>query len=184
MGPGLPWSCHPDGRCLAVKLSLNSLIQGIASAVAQAQERIFRHQAASVLEYFDEQRRPRCVEIRLPVLGPSVPDAPEGDEQWVRVPLLSLVGARQLSIKDMEISFEVGLGNDAEPAPEQNLQTEREAASPWLRETCTSPLSLAVDLGGASNQGLGSRAKVTIRVESLAPTDGMARLIQQLDKQI
>lgn len=93
-------------------LSLHHLIQSIAGAVAEAQDKIQRYQISSVRQYFDSDNRPVSVDVRLPSMAH---DAQEGDERLVRVPLLSLVGPRLLAVKDMEISFDVGLGPQQEP---------------------------------------------------------------------
>jgi hypothetical protein len=47
----------------------------------------------------------------------STPSVLEGEERVVRVPLLSLVGARLLAIKEIGIAFEVGLNAQAGTTP-------------------------------------------------------------------
>ncbi|MFC3675463.1 DUF2589 domain-containing protein [Ferrovibrio xuzhouensis] len=101
---------------IVANLSLHHLIESIAGAVAAAQDKIQRFQISAVRQYFDDDNRPVSVDVRLPSLAH---DAEEGDERLVRVPLLSLVGARLLAVKDLEISFDIGLGpmEDGPPAP-------------------------------------------------------------------
>ena len=160
-------------------LSLHLLIQSIAGAVAEAQDKIQRFQVATVSKYFDEDNRPVSVDVRLPSTSPN---ASEGDERVVRVPLLSLVGARLLAVKDMEISFEVGLNgqeDEVEAAPQSS--PEDDDSSPWPDE---SHKALGVDLGARRSGEGGPLARVTLRVETQPPCEGMARLIQNLDKLI
>lgn len=109
-------------------LSLHHLIESIAGAVAAAQDKIQRFQISAVRQYFDDDNRPVSVDVRLPSLSQ---DAEEGDERLVRVPLLSLVGARLLAVKDLEISFEIGLGpmEDATPAAPLAPSSSAAAAS-------------------------------------------------------
>src|SRR3546814_3367355 len=76
---------------IVANLSLHHLIESIAGAVAAAQDKIQRFQISAVRQYFDDDNRPVSVDVRLPSLAH---DAEEGDERLVRVPLLSLVGAR------------------------------------------------------------------------------------------
>jgi len=161
-------------------LSLHLLIQSIAGAVAEAQDKIQRFQVSTVSKYFDEDNRPVSVDVRLPSHSPN---ASEGDERVVRVPLLSLVGARLLAVKDMEISFEVGLNGheDEADATPQSSPVDDDDQSSWPDE---SHKALGVDLGARRSGEGGPLARVTLRVETLPPCEGMARLIQNLDKLI
>lgn len=160
------------------KQSLNQLIQSIAGAVAEAQAKIQRFQVSTVRQYFDQDNRPISVDVRLPS---HAHDAQEGEERLVRVPLLSLVGSRLLGVKDMEISFEVGLNADSGAAATTPPATADAKASPWPTET-HKPLN--VDMGVRRNGEGGPLARVTLRVETQPPSEGMARLIQNLDKLI
>jgi len=174
-------------------LSLHHLIESIAGAVAAAQDKIQRYQISAVRQYFDADNRPVGVDVRLPSMAH---DAKEGDERLVRVPLLSLVGARLLAVKDMEISFDVGLGAQEEsvavpsPAGDQAAGGQSGAdlsgddgqdAGAWPTET-HKPLS--VDMGASRNRDGGPMAHITLRVESQPSSEGMARLIHHLDKSI
>lgn len=163
-------------------LSLHHLIQSIAGAVAEAQDKIQRFQISTVRQYFDENNRPVSVDVRLPSLSQG---ATEEDERMVRVPLLSLIGPRLLGIKDVEITFEVALNGQEEPLkgdqqPDQPSSGE-DQPSAWPME---SHQPLSVDLGARRNGDAGSMARLTLRVESQPPSDGMARLIQHLDKMV
>ncbi|MDU9402743.1 DUF2589 domain-containing protein [Pseudomonas sp. zfem004] len=154
--------------------SLHHLIQSIAGAVAEAQDKIQRFQVSTVRQYFDEDNRPISIDVRLPSHSP---EAKDGEERVVRVPLLSLVGARLMSVKDMEISFEVGLNADdgtVAAAPGDD-------GSGWPSESHT-PLN--VDMGVRRNGEGGPLARVTLKVETQPPSEGMARLLQHLDKLI
>ncbi|MBC7950371.1 MAG: DUF2589 domain-containing protein [Rhodospirillaceae bacterium] len=164
-------------------LSLHHLIQSIAGAVAEAQDKIQRFQISTVRQYFDENNRPVSVDVRLPSLSQG---ATEEDERMVRVPLLSLVSPRLLGIKDVEISFEVALNGQEEPLrqgdqPDPSASAGDGEPTAWPMESHT-PLS--VDLGARRNGDAGSMARLTLRVESQPPSEGMARLIQHLDKMV
>lgn len=176
-------------------LGLHHLIQAIANAVAEAQDKIHRFQLFTVRDYFDENNRPKAVDVRMPSLSP---DAEPGDERIVRVPLLSLVGPQLLSIKAAEISFEIGLtGIDDDPPPKAAGKDAAGGKPQQDKKDTDAPADdgsdwrgvglqrvLGVDVGGSRSRGPGAIAKVTLKVESQPPSDGMARLIQQLDKQI
>ncbi|MGI4837939.1 MAG: DUF2589 domain-containing protein [Janthinobacterium lividum] len=169
--------------------ALHLLIQSIAGAVAEAQDKMQRVQVSTVRQYFDDDNRPVSIEVRLPS---SSPDACPGEERLVRVPLLSLIGPRLLAVKDMEISFDVGLcadnGGDDSASPAvpvaksttaQNATDESAAAWPIAAHT---PLN--VDLGVRRNGEGGPLAHVTLRVETQPCSEGMARLVQNLDQLI
>ncbi len=160
--------------------SLHLLIQSIAGAVAEAQDKIQLFQVSTVSKYFDEDNRPVSIDVRLPSTSQ---DAREGEERVVRVPLLSLVGSRLLAIKDMEISFEVGLNADESGTAPQpaDMPPEGDDTSAWPTE---SHQALGVDLGVRRNGEGGPLARVTLRVETHPSSEGMARLIQNLDKLI
>lgn len=178
--------------------SLHHLIQSIAGAVAEAQDKIHRYQISAISAYFDADNRPVGVDVRLPSLSH---DAEEGEERIVRVPLLSLIGMKPLAVKDMEISFDVGLGSpdlpakDALPkdlAKDPAAKDGAEAAADgdgkdvggdedWPDDKHT-PIS--VDMNASKHRDGGPMARITLRVESQPPSEGMARLIHLLDKSI
>ena len=51
--------------------SLHLLIQSIAGAVAEAQDKIQRFQVSTVRQYFDEDNRPVSVEVRVTSTSPD-----------------------------------------------------------------------------------------------------------------
>lgn len=176
--------------------SLHHLIQSIAGAVAEAQDKIHRYQISAISQYFDADNRPVGVDVRLPSLAH---DAEEGEERVIRVPLLSLIGMKPLAVKDMEISFDVGLGT---PEPSKD-EPSKDAASKdavkdgdkatdgktdddardedWPDDRHT---PIGVDMNASKHRDGGPMARITLRVESQPPSEGMARLIHLLDKSI
>jgi hypothetical protein len=164
------------------RLSLNHLIQAITSAVTEAQDKIHRFQVATIGSYFDSNNRPVGVDIRLPSLSPK---AEEGDEHVVRIPLLSLASPQLLSIKDVEITFDVnltGVSDEEAPAASSDNASADDSSSDWPEKAVHKVLG--VDLGAPRTSDVLSAAHITLRVECRPPTEGMARLIQHLDKQI
>jgi hypothetical protein len=166
------------------KQSLHLLIQSIAGAFAEAQEQIQRLQVSTVRQYFDEDNRPVSVDVRLPSTSP---DASVGEERLVRVALLSLVGPRLLTVKDMEISFEVGLSADAACADNDGAAGSAStvlAAEGTLAWATSTYRPLNVDLGVRRNGEGAPLAHVTLRVETQPCSEGMARLVQNMDQLI
>ena len=89
---------------MSSRVDLKELIEALAGAVIDAQDRIEQHQIAKLGQYFDEDNRPRTVVMRLPSMQP---DAEPGTEDLYRAPLLGLVPANALKIKDVEMRFDV-----------------------------------------------------------------------------
>ena len=83
---------------MATQTSLNELIEAIAGAVTDAQERIEQYQVAHLSDFFDEDNRPKSVVIRMPSMHPQAVD---GDEDLVvgEAPHLGL-RQRQVHYKD------------------------------------------------------------------------------------
>jgi hypothetical protein len=161
---------------MATQTSLNTLIEAIAGAVVDAQDRIEQHQMAHLSDFFDEDNRPKSVVIRMPSLHPQ---AKEGDEDLYRAPILPLVSTNVLRIKDVEITFDADIGPLVEgdvPADAQSLEPSWKGRSPASRP------HLSVDPGsGGGNRKSGS-VHVVLRVEGSEPTDGAARLMNHLSQ--
>ena len=99
---------------MAGRESLEDLIEGLAGAVVEAQNRIETHQINNFLSFFDQDKRPKKIDILVPSLHPEKQD----DDVRYRVPLLPLVASSLLRIKEVEISFDTDLigitGDDIE----------------------------------------------------------------------
>lgn len=161
------------------KLSLQNLIQGIVGSVVDSQNKIRDFQLQSIKGYFDEQDRPRYMSIRMPSMAHN---ARAEDERYIQVPELSLVGAQFLNIKEMSIRFEVGLSTEENS---QNENTEKTAGNGDVSRKADPPHKmLGVDMDAKGKRGPGMVARVSLKVENCPPTDGVARLIQHLDKLI
>tara|TARA_R110002167_G_scaffold96911_3_gene256312 strand:+ start:31 stop:582 length:552 start_codon:yes stop_codon:yes gene_type:complete len=175
------------GEQLANGVTLHDLIEALANAVIEAQDRIERHQTANISRYFTERGRPIGVDIVVPSIRP---DAEDGEEDLLRVPMLSLVNATRLSIKDVEVSMEVTLGSlaalkDEATEPAENTQTEQATEANEVDWKGRRPeKAVALDLGATKTKDTGPVAKITLRVESQEQTEGMARLLQELNKRI
>jgi hypothetical protein len=168
---------------MAGQTSLNDLIEALAGAVIEAQDRIEQHQMANLGAYFDENHRPKSVLIRLPSQHPQ---AGEDDEDIYRAPLLPLVSTNVLRIKDVEISFDAQLGDlSDEPAPADASSAEPTSStspptSGWLAKAPTGKSKVRVDTSASGKSQRQSAVHVVLRVEGTEPTDGAARLINHL----
>ena len=137
--------------------SLHLLIQSIAGAVAEAQDKIQLFQVSTVSKYFDEDNRPVSIDVRLPSTSQ---DAREGEERVVRVPLLSLVGSRLLAIKDMEISFEVGLNADESgtaPQPADMPPEDDDTAAATINSSTGTRIKKGITVRSAPSRAISLR---------------------------
>ena len=186
---------------MAQSFKLDDLIAAVAGAVIEAQDKVDRHQADTIRQYFDELGRPICLDIKLPsTRAGSAPD----DYDQLSVPQLALAPVSLLQISDVTIEFDVELGDlssfasaiapDVEamapqtsgaPLSVPNLGLPAATLPPSLlgRPASAQPAQLAVGLQ-SSAPSTGSMAKIKLRVEGQPPTEGMARLIAKLNQRI
>lgn len=159
---------------MASNIPLNDLIEALAGAVIEAQDRIEQHQIHNLLGYFDNQNRPRSLVVKLPSVHPR---AGEGAEDYYRAPLLPLVSTNLLKIKDVEITFDVDLGRLTEESspPEEPPANGGEPPKGGVTRKC-----ISVDMAGGLMRNKGGSIHVVLRVEGAEPADGAARLINHL----
>jgi hypothetical protein len=160
---------------MAGQVSLNSLIEALANAVIEAQDRIEQHQISNIRRYFDSDNRPISVFVKTPS---THPDAEMGDETELRVPLLALVSSNPLRIKDVEISFDADITDVDEPQEETTSPDQKN----W--DSKLAAKAIQVDMRSGFLRRGGKTAHVVLRVEGVEPTEGMARLMQHLLKLI
>ncbi|MGD8909951.1 MAG: DUF2589 domain-containing protein [Chromatiales bacterium] len=158
---------------MAPRVSLNDLIASMANAVIEAQDRIEQHQIANIKRYFDSDNRPVSVHLRMPSLHP---DAGEDDMERLRVPLLALVSSNQLKIKEVEISFDAEIGEFDEG------EVEEDPAKPKQWKDKGAIKAVKVDMRSGVLKRDRKSAHVVLKVEGGEPTEGMARLIHELNK--
>ncbi|NID16101.1 DUF2589 domain-containing protein [Luteibacter yeojuensis] len=163
---------------MSTQTPLPGLIEAMAGAVIDAQERIEKRQLAYLGEYFDEHNRPKSIVIRMPSMRPG---ATEDDEDLYRAPLLPLVSTSFLRVKDVEISFDADLGNLVEPAPDDTPgDGPMKKARPWGRRGESNAPVVQVDTSMKAGKGKSGAVHVVLRVEGAEPTEGAARLMNHL----
>ncbi len=169
-------------------VTLHDLIEALANSVTEAQDRVERFQISNLRRYFDENDRPIRVEVRVPSLRPG---AEPGDEDVIAVPLLAVVGTARLAIKDVEISMDVDIGEltaleDSEkPAPPAGeADKQRSTAAQPLWGALVRRKAVTVDVQSPRGRDRPAMARVSLRVESQEPTEGLARLLLILNQRI
>lgn len=155
---------------MTAKVTFQNLIKGLAGAVIEAQDSIEKHQIANLRTYFDDKNKPICVRMRLPSM---LPDAKATDEVMYRAPLLPLVSTNTLKIREVEISFDAELTEFDEDVA--GNATEAQARELWERR----PFKRQLAMNAGTTKGLGN-VHVKLRVEGTEPTDGAARLMNDL----
>lgn len=162
---------------MADKESLDNLIEGLAGAVVEAQRRIETHQIENFLSFFDEDKRPKKIDIRVPSLHPDG----KGRDVRYRVPLLPLIASSLLRIKEVEISFDtelVGL-TDLIDDEENDENGDSQLGSAKSKRKGAKSVSLDLRSGGVFKKKTGS-AHVVMKIEGRDISEGMARLVDRL----
>lgn len=164
---------------MATGITLKDLLEALAGAVIGAQDRIEQHQIASLGEYFDSDNRPRSVLMRLPSLHPG---AAADHEDYYRAPLLSLVPTNPLRIREVEIDFDVQLGDISEeklaPKISESADSSAGAACDW--HTGEPRKTVQIDTRGLTKSERAGAVHVRMKVESGEPTSGLAKLANHL----
>lgn len=158
---------------------LPGLIEAMAGAVIDAQDRIEKRQLANLGDYFDDDNRPKSIVMRMPSMQPG---ATQSDEDLYRAPLLPLVSSNFLRIKDVEISFDADLGSlvhgaeetASEDAPNKGKRGWRRGGEP------TKTPQVQVDTTIKAGRSKAGSVHVVLRVEGSEPTEGAARLMNHL----
>ncbi len=162
---------------MAGRESLENLIEGLAGAVVEAQSRIERHQIENFLSFFDEDKRPKKIDILVPSLHPEAGD----EDVRYRVPFLPLVASSLLKIKEVEISFDTEIVGLSETDEDQNSPEGSNATDDTGVVTDRVKRSVSLDMRGAGVFRKKSGAvHVVMKVEGRDLSEGMARLIDRL----
>jgi hypothetical protein len=151
---------------MSSNIPLDNLIEALAGAVIEAQDNVEQHQLKNLTRYFDKDRRPKSLLMRVPSIRP---DAEENEYDLYRAPLLPLMSMNILKIKDVEITFDAELGQMLDEPAEEGDD----------KKNGKSPKSVSVNIAGARSDKAGS-IHICLRVEGSEPTDGAARLMNHL----
>jgi len=155
-------------------VSLRSLVDAIAGSVADAQTLVARGQIEGLASFLDDEGRPRTLDVRVPSIRPG---AKPGEEDVYSAPLMALVPHTAMRIRQVEVRFDVELGDlDGDsPAPGET-RTAVDAATATRRSLSVNPTA------GPGADRRGTTANVTLIVESLEVPEGLARLLGEVVK--
>jgi hypothetical protein len=160
---------------------LQALVHAIASAVTDAQQEVAKAHVANLATYLDREHRPLTLQLRVPSIRP---EAAPGEEDTYQAPLLALVPQSMLRIKQVEISFDIELGDLADPASAPKTASGVPAtakAADVLSVQLTRNLNVNPAVSATVKQQ-GTTAHVVVTIESVDQPDGVARLVMDLTK--
>jgi len=133
--------------------SFDELIRALYNSVSFAQRRVETEHMAHVMRtYFDEDGTPKCYRIKLPTN--------EGGEAETDIPLLTLAPSQHLSISELEMEFDVDIGEFS------NDEANGEKVSARI---------------GSENHHK-NKANIKLKFKGSAPPEGIARVNDQLIK--
>jgi hypothetical protein len=159
-------------------LSLHKLVTSLANAVMEAQTRVEHFQIAALRSYFHPDGKPMTMPVKLPPNSQS-----QGErEVALDVPVIALVGANVLRIKEFDIEFAVHLhevGDTTQTLAGALQQSASGNAAASLSHAHThEPLLVDTNLSGTTQES--TEAKIRIKVEGIEQTEGLARLLHHL----
>ena len=164
---------------MAGRTTLRSLIQGIAGAIASAQQEVERQQIFNLGSYFDANLRPKLFSMRLPSLRH---DAKVGDEEILDVPALTLLPHNPLRISEVQVEFDIELGG----VEDGDYVDAAASATSLSADTSASPAPkvrrILADAFSGAAAAVGPKAHVVVKVRDAEVPEGLARLLTELNK--
>lgn len=157
-----------------------ALVHSIASAVIDAQQEVEKAHVTNLVTYFDHENRPHTLQLRVPSIRP---EAASGEEDVYQAPLLALVPHSMLRIKQVEISFDIELGDLAaatSPTAKSDVPAATKAAD-VLSAQLTRNLNVNPAVSTTVKQQ-GTSAHVVVTIEGVDQPDGVSRLVMDLTK--
>jgi hypothetical protein len=133
--------------------SFDELIRALYNSVSFAQRRVETEHMAHVMRtYFDEDGTPKCYRIKLPTN--------EGGEAETDIPLLTLSPSQHLSISELEMEFNVDIGEFSD----EQINGEKVSAR----------------IGSENHHK--NKASIKLKFKGSGPPEGIARVNDQLIK--
>jgi hypothetical protein len=156
-------------------LRFDQLVSALARAVLDAQREVQRAQIGEIAEFFRDGS-PVTVDLRIPRTNPSTGNI-EAIE--VRVPLIVLVNHNKMSIREMQVSMQLDLSELPNSDGVRDEPSNRESPH-W--SSPGSPSRVMVSTTTGKKPGEVGMAHITLRVAADDPPEGLARLLDHLQK--
>jgi hypothetical protein len=162
---------------MAEFVPFQALVHALAGAVTEAQQEVEKAHIANLLAYLDREQRPLTLRIRVPSIRP---EAAPGEEDYYQAPLLALVPHSAMRIKQVEISFDLQLG-DLTKATRQKSDVASSKAAQALAAKLTQAVNVNPVVSGAVKRE-GTSAHVVLTVEGAEPSESVSRLVTEMTK--
>jgi hypothetical protein len=161
-------------------VALKDLVHAIAGAVAEAQQEIEKAQIANLSSYLDRERRPLTVQMRVPSIRP---EAGPGEEDIYQVPLIALTSHNNLRIKQVEVSFDIQLGDLTAPATatKQARATSASERPEIIAAQVKRDLNVNPAVSATVKQQ-GTSAHVVLTIEGVQTPEGVSRIVMDMTK--
>lgn len=162
-------------------VALEALIHAIASAVTGAQQEVEKAHIANLVTYLDREHRPLTLQLRVPSIRP---EAGPAEEDYYQAPLLTLVPHSMLRIKQVEISFDIELGDLADSASAPKVRSEA-PKSAKAADVLAAQLKRTLHVNPAVSATVkqqGTSGHVVLTIETVEPPEGVSRLVMEMIK--
>ncbi len=185
------------------QIGLDSLVAALASSVAEAEHVVRRAQIRNLRTFFNDRNEPVVVNINVPSMRS---DAEPGETDRLLVPLITLVNVSNMSISEMEVQFTTLLGDvqeseepaileamsfkraggdDGEEVDVEAKIAEHEAAErESLGWSDDGQKDVAIDVSTSPTTSESGRASVTLKVCRSETPEGLARLLERLNRML
>jgi hypothetical protein len=163
-------------------VGLQDLVHAIAGAVTDAQHEVEKAQLANLAAYLDREHRPVNLQLRVPSIRP---EAAPGDEDLYQTPLLALVPYSMLRIKQVEVSFDIELGELSEPTAVTTKSAAAVPGRPVAADVIPVQVKQSLNVNPAVSAAVkkqGTTAHVVLMIEAVERPDGLSRLMQEITK--
>lgn len=161
-------------------LRLDELVTALSGSVIEAQHQIRQAHIGQLWSFFKDNA-PIKVDLTIPR---PMPGSTEPQQATVSVPLLCLVNPAQLSIQEMQITMQVDM---SEILASSGSATPRDVAGPavepayaWRPEDYNPLIAVSTTTGKKAGQP--GSAQLTLKVSTEDVPEGLARLIEHLNK--
>lgn len=170
------------------QMRLDNLVSALAASVAEAEHHVRVQQIRNIHAFFGDDNQPVSVELKLP--QPSAEDPLKSKN--VKVPIITLVNLSHMSISELEIKFSTSLGDVKNPTPESPgagmsfaAETKADREERDRQELGWSDNEpVFIDVSSAPTTTEAGTASVTLRVKQSETPEGLARILNLLNRAI
>ncbi len=164
-------------------IRFDQLVSALSGAVVDAQYQLQKTHIGGLYRYFEKDGSPISVALQIPRVSPET-----GKQESIKVsvPLITLVKPSQMSIQEMQITMQVDMSEinkTVEMIEKQNDSMEKtNILYSWKAPEYQIPLATSTTTG--KKPGEVGLAQVTLRVTTEETPEGLARLLDHLNKSL